>query len=54
MEDLKCIYSCKKNPKYLNGEWTEEQCLAQFLNQFEIEQHKVFFDCFNFYKCNII
>ena len=34
------VYNVKKNPKYLNGEWTEEQCLAKFLDNFEVSQHK--------------
>ena len=41
IDDLKHMYSCKKSPKYLNGEWTEEQCLAYFLEQFDVTQHKV-------------
>lgn len=35
VEDLKGVYNVKKHPKYLNGEWTEEQCLGQFLNSFD-------------------
>jgi len=34
-EDLKGVYNVKKHPKYLNGEWTEDQCLGQFLNSFD-------------------
>jgi calcyphosin len=41
IDDLKTIYSCKKNPKYLNGEWTQDQCLNYFLEQFDATQHKV-------------
>ena len=40
MEDLKTVYNVKKNPKFLNGEWTEEQCLQKFLDSFEVGQHK--------------
>ena len=40
MEDLKGVYNVKKNPKYLNGELTEEQCLQKFLDSFEVSQHK--------------
>ena len=35
VEDLKGVYNVKKHPKYLNGEWTEDQCLGQFLNSFD-------------------
>jgi len=34
-EDLKGVYNVKKHPKYLNGEWTEDQCLRQFLDSFD-------------------
>jgi calcyphosin len=37
---LKNVYNVKKNPKYLNGELTEEQCLQKFLNSFEVGHHK--------------
>lgn len=40
VEDLKTVYSVKKNPKYLNGELTEDQCLRQFLDNFDTESHK--------------
>ena len=35
VEDLKGVYNVKKHPKYLNGEWTEDQCLGQFLESFD-------------------
>ncbi|XP_067677499.1 calcyphosin-like protein isoform X3 [Haliotis asinina] len=35
VEDLKGVYNVKKHPKYLNGEWTEDQCLRQFLDTFD-------------------
>lgn len=35
VEDLKGVYNVKKHPKYLNGEWTEDQCLRQFLDSFD-------------------
>lgn len=31
----KGVYNVKSNPKYLNGELTEDQLLAKFLNNFE-------------------
>lgn len=34
-DDLKGVYNCSKHPKYLSGEWTEEQCLRQFLDSFD-------------------
>ena len=40
VDDLKLVYSVKKNPKYLNGELTEEQCLRKFLDSFDSEDHK--------------
>lgn len=33
--DLKGVYNVSKHPKYLNGEWTEEQILRKFLNTFD-------------------
>lgn len=35
VEDLRGVYSVKKHPKYLNGEWTEDQCLRTFLDSFD-------------------
>ena len=35
VEDLHGVYNCKKHPKYLSGEWTEDQCLRQFLDSFD-------------------
>ena len=35
VEDLKGVYSAKKHPKYLNGEWTEEDVFRQFLDTFD-------------------
>ena len=35
VEDLKGVYNVKKHPKYLNGEWTEDQCLRLFLDSFD-------------------
>lgn len=35
VEDLKGVYCVKKHKKYMNGEWTEEQCLRQFLDSFD-------------------
>ena len=33
--DLKSLFDVRKNPKYINGEWTEEQCLQNFLRVFD-------------------
>ncbi|XP_070195764.1 calcyphosin-like protein isoform X3 [Littorina saxatilis] len=35
VEDLRGVYNVKKHPKYLNGEWTEDQCLKVFLDSFD-------------------
>ncbi|XP_041356962.1 calcyphosin-like protein isoform X1 [Gigantopelta aegis] len=35
VEDLKGVYNVSKHPKYLNGEWTEDQCLRVFLDSFD-------------------
>ncbi|XP_060594279.1 calcyphosin-like protein [Ruditapes philippinarum] len=37
MEDLKVVYSrnAKKHPKFVSGEWTEEQVLQHFLNSID-------------------
>lgn len=40
IEDLKNVYNCTKHPKYLNGEWTEEQILRKFLDSFDTPDDK--------------
>lgn len=35
VEDLRGVYNVQKHPKYLSGEWTEDQCLGQFLVSFD-------------------
>lgn len=39
-EDLKGVYNCRRHPKVMNGEWTEKQCLENFLNNFEPDESK--------------
>ncbi|NWT91878.1 CAPSL protein, partial [Urocynchramus pylzowi] len=34
IEDLRRIYNAKYHPKYLNGEWTEDQVFGAFLDSF--------------------
>ncbi|EGD72917.1 EF hand family protein [Salpingoeca rosetta] len=34
-EDLEQVYRVDNHPKYMNGEWTKEQCLNEFLKTFE-------------------
>jgi len=34
VDDLRGVYSVKKHPKYLSGEWTEDQCLTEWLSSF--------------------
>ena len=29
------VYNVKNHPKYQNGEWTEKQCMEEFLKSFE-------------------
>jgi Ca2+-binding EF-hand superfamily protein len=33
-EDLKGVYSAKKHPKYISGEWSEDDVLKEWLNSF--------------------
>ena len=35
VEDLRGVYNAKHHPKYLNGEWTEDQVFAKFLVSFD-------------------
>jgi Ca2+-binding EF-hand superfamily protein len=35
VEDLKGVYNVSKHPKFLNGEWTEDQILRKFLDTFD-------------------
>ena len=35
IDDLKGVYNCKHHPKFLNGEMTEDQILAEFLDKFD-------------------
>jgi len=37
---MKAKYNVKNNPKYINGEMNESQCLQQFLDSFDIKPHK--------------
>jgi len=40
VEDLKGVYSVKHHKKFMNGEWTEEQCLREFLDSFDTPNEK--------------
>jgi len=40
VDDLKGVYKIDKHPKYLSGEWTEDQCLRQFLDSFDSPDDK--------------
>jgi Ca2+-binding EF-hand superfamily protein len=54
-EDLANVYNVKQHPKFQNGELTEQQVLAQFLDSFEVSQHKdgiVSFIQYYFYNKN--
>ncbi|KAL5021444.1 hypothetical protein ScPMuIL_000599 [Solemya velum] len=55
VEDLRGVYNVKKHPKYLNGEWTEDQCLLQFLNAFDSQEKdgKITRDEFDNYYCGV-
>ena len=34
IDDLRGVYNGKKHPKYLNGQWTEDQVLSEWLKSF--------------------
>lgn len=38
--DLKGVYNVKHHKKYLNGEWTEDRCLREFLDTFDSKDNK--------------
>ena len=38
--DLKGVYNVSKHPKFLNGEWSEEQILKKFLDTFDTKGHE--------------
>lgn len=40
VEDLKLKYNVRFHPKFVSGEWTEEQCLREFLDSFDSETNK--------------
>ncbi len=40
MEDLRGVYVVKNHPKYMNGEWSEDQVLRHFLDVFDMGKHK--------------
>ena len=40
VDDLKGVYKVNKHPKYLSGEWSEDQCLRQFLDSFDAPDDK--------------
>ena len=37
---MKNVYNVKSNPKYINGEMNETQCLQQFLDSFDTSPHQ--------------
>jgi hypothetical protein len=40
VDDLRGVYIVKNHPKYMNGQWSEDEVLKHFLQCFEIGQHK--------------
>ncbi|XP_066038440.1 calcyphosin-like protein [Chamaea fasciata] len=40
IEDLRGVYNVKYHPKYLNGDWTEDQVFRDFLNHFDSPHDK--------------
>ncbi len=39
IDDLIDVYDVSKNPRFLNGEMSQEKCLKQFLEHFEANLH---------------
>ena len=35
VEDFKGVYHARKHPKYMNGEWTEQQVFSDYLKKFD-------------------
>ena len=35
VEDLKGVYDVRQHPKFMSGEWTEDEVLLKFLDTFE-------------------
>lgn len=35
VEDLRGVYNISKHPKFISGEWNEDQCLKEFLTSFD-------------------
>lgn len=40
VEDLRGVYCVSKHPKYISGQWSEEQCLGEFLSSFDSPRNK--------------
>ncbi len=40
MDDLRGVYIVKYHPKYMNGQWSEDQVLSHFLECFDMGHHK--------------
>jgi len=40
VSDIKTRYSVKQHPKFISGEWTEDQCFREFLDNFDSETNK--------------
>jgi len=40
VDDLKGVYNVTKHKKYISGEWSEDQCLREFLDSFDSPDNK--------------
>lgn len=40
VEDLRGVYNVKKHSKYISGQWSEDQCLGEFLSSFDSSKNK--------------